>query len=209
MKQDLKIALALYCLIALVWTAYRMFVHNSELVDEGIFKVIVWMVPTLLIIFLRKQKPTKFGITGNKLFQSIIIGMLAGFALSLPKIFIFIRAPQAISCLTLQFVPYFVVAFFTAITEELVFRGYLFTLMKQYLKNDYMTIFLNSILFTLIHLPILLLSYRYAFGESVAYLSLVFMASLVYSFVFLKTKNIAAPIATHIIWNVVDDLVRC
>jgi len=209
MKKDLKIAFVLYFFIAVIWTLYRMFTHFSELTDEGIFKVIVWMVPTLLIIFLRKQKPSEFGITGKNILQSIGIGLGAGLLLSLPKIIIFLKGPQALSCMREHFIPSFVIAFFTAITEEIVFRGYLFTLMNQYLKNGYMTIFLNSILFTLIHLPILILSYRYSFGESIAYLSMVFMASLVYSTVFLKTKNVAGSIATHIIWNVMDDLVRC
>lgn len=209
MKKDLKIALGLYCFISVVWTLYRMFTHYSELVDEGIFKIIVWTVPTLLVILLRKQKPSAYGISGKNMLQSIGVGVGAGLLLSLPKIIIFVKGSQALSCMREQFIPYFVIAFFTAISEEIVFRGYLFTLMEKYLKNGYVTIFLNSVLFTLIHLPILILSYRYSFGESIAYLSMVCMASIVYSFVYLKTKNVAGSIATHIIWNVVDDLVRC
>jgi len=88
---------------------------------------------------------------------------------------------------------------FVGITEELVFRGFL---LNAFLKKLEMkrAIALNEVFFVLIHYPIWIyngLDVTAFLTSSVA----IFALGVLFSYSFIKTRNIFIPIALHMIWN--------
>jgi len=88
---------------------------------------------------------------------------------------------------------------FVGITEELVFRGFL---LNAFLKKLEMkrAIALNEVFFVLIHYPIWIyngLDVTAFLTSSVA----IFALGVLFSYSFIKTKNIFIPIALHMVWN--------
>jgi len=59
---------------------------------------------------------------------------------------------------------------------------------------------LNAVMFVIIHYPIWI--YRaYTFGDYALSSVSVFLLSILFSWAFIKTKNIFVPIALHMSWN--------
>ena len=89
---------------------------------------------------------------------------------------------------------------FVGITEEVVFRGFFLNVLLKKMKMWY-AILLTSLLFLLIHFPIwvykgILLSNFFSGG-----FLLVFVLSIIFSWTFIKSRNIFVPIVLHMAWN--------
>jgi len=90
------------------------------------------------------------------------------------------------------------------ITEELVFRGFLLNGLLQKMKKE-LAIATDAILFTLIHYPIWIyfgFDLMTILTSSVA----VLVVSVVFALSFIKTKTILAPIAMHMVYNLLFNL---
>src|SRR3989304_8279029 len=114
----------------LVWGLYRFLFKFPDEVEELFIKPIIWLLP--LIYFLKKEKQgiSSLGVTSRNLFPAVY------FALGLGAFFV-------IEAVIINFVKYqglnfsanigqatllvsLGLSFATALTEELVFRGYIF-----------------------------------------------------------------------------------
>ena len=89
---------------------------------------------------------------------------------------------------------------FVGITEEVVFRGFFLNVLLKKMKTWY-AILLTALLFLLIHFPIwiykgILLSNVFSGG-----FLLVVVLSIVFSWAFIKSRNIIVPIVLHMAWN--------
>ena len=88
---------------------------------------------------------------------------------------------------------------FVGITEEVVFRGFLLnSTMKR--MNLWSAIILNAVLFVLIHYPY----WIYQELDIITFITgsvQVLLLSALFSYAFIKTKNIFVPITLHMIWN--------
>lgn len=88
---------------------------------------------------------------------------------------------------------------FVGITEEIVFRGFLLNALLKKMKL-WFAIALNEALFVLIHFPIWIYRGR-ELSEFLSGSVAVFVLGVLFSYSFIKTKNIFVPIALHMIWN--------
>ena len=89
---------------------------------------------------------------------------------------------------------------FVGITEELVFRGWLLNVMFKEDKK-WRCIFINSLLFLLIHFPCWIQDGVFVSNfTSFSFLCLI-MLSVIFSYTFIKSKNILVPIALHMYWD--------
>jgi len=92
--------------------------------------------------------------------------------------------------------------FFVGITEEIVFRGFLLnaTLKKMKLWS---AITLNAVLFYLIHIPIWIYQ-----GQDITFfiwaIITIMAYSALFSYSFIKTKNIFVPIILHMVLNLLS-----
>ena len=94
---------------------------------------------------------------------------------------------------------------FVGITEEVVFRGFFLNALLKKMKPRY-AVLLTAVLFLLIHFPIwyyngILLSALLS-GEFL----IVLVLSVIFSWTFIKSKNIFVPILLHMAWNLLVTL---
>ena len=88
----------------------------------------------------------------------------------------------------------FYTSFTAAVTEELIFRGYIFSRLDFILQNENKAIVVSSILFGLLHFgygTIINMVFPMVFGG-------------VLSFYYWKYRNIAIPIISHFLWDFVS-----
>ena len=88
---------------------------------------------------------------------------------------------------------------FVGITEEIVFRGFLLNALLKKMKL-WPAIALNEVFFVLIHFPI----WIHQGLDVLTFLTsivTVFLLGGLFSFSFVKTRNIFVPIVLHMIWN--------
>lgn len=193
-----KNLILIYSLVLFCWFLYRFFFHNSELVDELIFKPFIWLLP--LLIFLKQKE--KHGVISLLLIPKtiyIIAGYGVGIGLPLLQII-----PNNVKGGVL-FHPVSLIAILpiigTAIVEEVLFRGYIFNTLLKTMKRE-IAITITSILFVLIHIPLLLFIQHLGGSEFFLALYILLVSSIVYSILFLKTKNLWPGIIAHFLNNV-------
>ena len=88
-----------------------------------------------------------------------------------------------------------------AFTEEIVFRGYIFTRLLHALKKELNANLITSFGYALINLPIAIFVWKSGPQGSVTYFLLTFMFGVGAAFVFARSKNILAAILLHIFWE--------
>jgi membrane protease YdiL (CAAX protease family) len=173
----------------------------SEVIGE-IIKLTVWTLPAILLI-RHFQDDMWIGLnemftTKPKWFKDAPI-LLVVFA---PVLSAFLR--QGGLYIDPEFVPARLIGavLLVGITEEIVFRGFLLNALLKKMKL-YPAIAINEVLFVLIHFPIWIYHGRELSGF-LSGLPAVFILGVLFSYSFIKTKNIFVPIALHMIWNLLS-----
>lgn len=194
--------------ILLGWSLYRYFVKLPEWADEFVFKPLVFVAPVLWYVITKERRPlSSIGITGKNFFQSIYIGLGIGFLFALEGI-----AANAIKYGRLNIVPiaaiqqYGLVALLglslaTACSEELLNRGFLFSRIVEKTKNFPYAALLSTVLFVLLHVPILVTSLKLQGITLVLYFLTDFILGIATSLLFYNTRSLVAPILVHLFWN--------
>lgn len=191
--------------LLLVWGLYRFLFKFPDEVEELIIKPIIWLLP--LIYFLKKEKQgiSSLGVTSKNLFPAVY------FALGLGAFFV-------IEALIINFVKYqglnfnanigqttllfsLGLSFATAVTEELVFRGYIFNRVWWILGKEWPANIITSFFWALIHLPITIFVWKLSPEASLTYFVLTMIFGMGSAFVFARTKNIFSSILLHVLWE--------
>jgi membrane protease YdiL (CAAX protease family) len=192
-------ALNLWAVILIVWSLYRANFHLPEYVDEFIAKPLVFIVP--VYFYIRNiDKKNFFNSIGLKLksipvdfFVSLLIGLIffgAVMLANLLKTGKVMLSPQNIIIVV-------VTALATSISEEILSRGFILKKLYDESKNIYSACFIGSILFFLLHIPILMTTARLTGNLLLMFMALDIIFSLVVSFIFLQRKSLALPIFIH------------
>lgn len=157
-----------------------------------------WGLIFILYIFLKEIENEKIQYIGftkvniQKIFQSFLYPIMI---FSIPFLVLILLGFVIIQKFEFSIIKLMSLAFlfiFVAIYEELLFRGYLLkTLCKSFSKVK--SIFLISILFSLIHL--------FNSNLSIIGTTNIFLFSVFVSMVFLESENIFYPIFIHWFWN--------
>jgi membrane protease YdiL (CAAX protease family) len=190
----MTIAVAL--LVLVLWSSYRLLFPENLLLDEMLLKPLIWLFPVYIVTRFKN-----LGYSSKNIYKNIIIGLSVGLLLSLERIFVGHLKPE------FSFV-FILSALFTAITEEIFFRGYLLNRWLRYFKKPYLALILNGLYFTLTHVPIAYFVFHYSGIYLFSYLVANFIFGFVDVILFYKTKSIFAPIANHFVWNVFSGLFK-
>jgi membrane protease YdiL (CAAX protease family) len=95
----------------------------------------------------------------------------------------------------------FAISWATAFSEELVFRGYIFTRLWQGFKNELFANFLTSAAWMTIHIPVTIFVLDLNLMQMLVFLALTGIFSLGSSFLFARTKNIFGSVILHVLWQ--------
>jgi len=201
----IKYAIAYYAYLLVVWGFYRLLFQAPVPLEELLVKPIIWLVPLFFLIKSEKLTLSSIGVVFNNFFKVVYSVLSLGFVFSLFALLVnYLKYGElnfAANIGEVTFTGALLLSFITAITEEVTFRGYLLTRLMGSIKSERTVTLVISVGWALIHLPIAILDWRLEPGSLLIYTIVVFLFSVGTTFVFLRTKNIAAPILLHVLWQ--------
>lgn len=196
--------LAVYLLI--VWGFYRFLFQLPEELEETIIKPIVWLLPVIYFVRLERRGLDSIGLTLKNLFPAVYYALGLGL--------IFVLEAMVVNYLKyggqfnlnanigqLPFITALALSFVTAFSEEITFRGYIFTRVWNFIKNELSANLLTSVFWALIHVPITIFVWKLDFSASLIYLALTTIFGIGSAFVYARTKNILSSILLHVLWQ--------
>ncbi len=207
-KSTLDPVYQLWGWILLAWSLYRYFIKLPEWADEFIFKPLIFVVPVLWYVLAKeKRRLESVGLTMKNFFPSLYIGLGLGFLFALEGI-----AANAIKYGKLNIVPIdalqqyglvtlLVLSVATAFSEELLSRGFLFNRILEKKKSFLFAAFISTILFVLLHVPILVTSLKLEGMTLVLFFVTDIILGIAASALFYAYRSLVAPILIHIFWN--------
>jgi membrane protease YdiL (CAAX protease family) len=177
-----------------------------EIVETAI-KLVIWTVPAVLLVRYYKTDVwiNLKEMTTNKVKWLRYALILLGFIL-----YSFLGAWFSFGKVAIhpnfRPVPLISMVLFAGITEESVLRGWLLNATLKKMKPWY-AVLLNAVLFLLVHFPIWI--YYDVFSNMWTLLSNcagVVILSIIFSWTFIKSRNIFVPIILHSSWNLLMTL---
>ncbi|MEK7497371.1 MAG: type II CAAX endopeptidase family protein [Patescibacteria group bacterium] len=209
MKKEtlIKDATILFTFLFVAWGLYRLIIKLPDEVEELLVKPVIWILPTLYFALVKeKDNLESVGITFKNLFPSVY------FAIALGSLF-------GVIAMIVNFVKYggtfnfgaylgqlpllssIGLSFATAISEEITFRGFIFSRLEKALENEVTAIVISSVAWTAIHVPITIFVLKLAPSAAIIYLLLTFAYGIGAAFVYARTRNILSPIFLHVLWE--------
>ncbi len=204
MIKTLRKTFAYYAYLLLVWGFFRLLFKFPDLIEEVWFKPLIWLLP-LLWLWLSDKKQIKF-FDDHWLKSLLWGGGLGLFYVVLLLLMNLIKTGGHLSLNIGQWGEFAGISLVTAISEEIVFAGFIFQKLQQAVKNG-TSMIITVILFALIHVPISLFIYKYNLGQLMVYLGLVSLTALGNLYVFSKTKNVVAPVISHWLWSLAASVI--
>ncbi len=206
MKLDkFKHTIALYAFLLVVWGFYRLLFQFPEEIEILIIKPLVWLVPTFYLVKKEKENIQSLGVTTKNLFPTLYFAIFLGAVFLMEGLFVNYLKHGAFSFgANIGSIPVLgavFLSFATALSEEITFRGFIFTRIWQNLKSEWTANILTSVGWTLIHLPIAVLDWKLGLSELLTYSLLVMFFSLGASFIFARTRNVFASVFLHVLWQ--------
>ncbi len=206
-----------YICLLIVWGLYTLLLKPvicsalgeetfiSSFLRSGIIKNLVWTLPAALLI----TKYRRNCMVSLKDMFTKINPEWKSFLFIFPCFIVFvivssIRVHGGLQISESFGVDDIITVLFVGLTEELVFRGWL---LNSTIKEDskpkqqYIAIGVNAVLFLCIHFPIWISNGEFVSNfASLGFVSILAL-SVIFSYAFIKTKNILIPIALHMFWD--------
>lgn len=195
--------ISVYLLI--VWGFYRFLFKLPEEVEELIIKPVIWLGP--VFYFLKKEKKglSTLGITTKNLFPAIYYALFLGVIFAIEGVVVNVIKHDSISFNANIGEKALLVAlglsFATAISEEITFRGFIFNRVWHALKDPWSSNLITSFVWALVHVPIAVFWWELDVAGMASYLILTTVFAIGSSFVFARTRNVAASILLHVLWE--------
>jgi membrane protease YdiL (CAAX protease family) len=205
-KPNWWLLMSYYLYLFIVWGVFRYTIKIDDYLEEMVIKPLVWLLPLLFVFLTDKSRLRLFD---GAVKPAIVLGFGTGLvyfvanilaSIGMGKFHGFVITPQIWDFVGISFV--------TSIVEEIVFSGFVLASFFAWTKHEYLSIFASGVLFALIHIPIGLFIYRYSLPNMVMFLFLVLVVNITSNYLFLKTKNIAAPILSHWMWGIAAAIFR-
>lgn len=176
----------------------------SDRIEELFIKPVVWLLPFLYILPRNKMKLSHLGVTLKNLFPSVYLSIALGVGFAFLGLISNIAKYQGINFKanigTLFIGSSILISFATAITEELVFRGYLLGVFIKRYKQE-LSVLVVTLLWTAIHFPVSFFIWKLSGAQLLVYLGLTFVYGVGSSILYLKTKNIVSSVFLHVLWE--------
>ncbi|MBI3619941.1 CPBP family intramembrane metalloprotease [Candidatus Roizmanbacteria bacterium] len=202
-------ALNLWAIILIAWALYRTNFQMPEWFDELVAKPVVFITPVWY--YIRSIERKKFldglwfqaGRFGKDIIEGVLIGAMF-FASATLANFVKLKKFTLIHPLALsgQTVGYMVViAIGTAVSEEILSRGFILKRLYEESRNMYTSSFFASILFFFLHIPILFTNPKINGSLLIVLVVTDMVLSFINSVVFLQRKSLTLPILIHAFYN--------
>lgn len=207
-SQSLEPVYQVWGWILLVWSLYRYFFKLPEWTDELFVKPLVFVAPVLwYVIKKEKRRLSSIGVHANHAFSSLYIGLGVGFLFALEGIAansikygrLLIHPIAALNQYGLLSLLGLSIA--TALSEELLNRGFLFGRIYEKTGNLIRAAGLSTLFFVLLHVPVLVTSLHLQGVTLILFFMTNILLGLANSFLYATTGSLIAPILVHLFWN--------
>ena len=215
-NKKLIATLVIYCILFYgFWTVFELLIKNQllaltgnndivmEFIRSGIIKNLVWTVPAIILvkkfesdmyIGLKEMFTTKINFL--QILPIFILCIIYCLAAAFRSVGISIKESFGWSQI--------IIVIFVGITEEMVFRGWL---LNSTLKNadkewkQWLAVGINSVMFLCIHFPIWIHDGVFFTNlQGLAFMGIIIL-SFIFSWLFIKTRNILVPVALHMLYD--------
>lgn len=199
--------IAFYTLWAVFEIAVKSMLNNiitndilCQFIKSGIIKNLIWTLPAILLV---KNFMTEVYIPLNEMFSKKVnwLKYLPIFILFTVYILAGVFLTKGNLVLSDDFrIDDIIIVLFVGLTEEMVFRGWLLNATINE-KKKWLYIIINAVMFLAIHFPNWI--YNGIFISSFASFSFlsVMILSVIFSWTFIKSRNILVPITLHMYWD--------
>jgi len=195
--------LATYLLV--VWGFYRILFKFPDDIEDLIIKPIFWLAPVIYLVRKEKLGLSSLGLNSKNLFPSIYIALALGVFLAIVGLVMNVIKYNGLNFLIYigptPFWNLLLLTIATGVTEEVTFRGYIFSRVWSVLGSEWKANVVVSLVWALVHLPIALFWWKLSFAGTFGILLLTFLFGIGSSFVFARTKNIVSSILLHVLWE--------
>lgn len=201
---SLRFPLIIWACIVLLWVVYRKLETYPELIEELVFKPLVFLGPVAFWLLLQgKLRTRELGLVSINAKKFLGWGVGLGAFLALENLLI--RTIYWKDPIRLEFgiIPIGLTIFIslaTAFSEEVLYRGFLLKRMLRVLKNVW-AVALNALLFMIGHVGLAWSRSNYRGQDLVIYLSFILISGVVNAFIYERTRSVYASVAAHALWN--------
>lgn len=203
-KVDGILALALYAVLMIAYHLSGRFYARTG-IYAGIYVNLFLGALALTLAYGRRQTLQSIGLGKQNLKKSVIAGIALGLGVLLINLIPGLldqRKLHSPGSLAAGFLYYF---FVIALTEEIVFRGYIQTRIQGLIKNPVSATLFSALLFLLSHIPYQLAASGKALlpflSEHLITLGFTFLWHLVFTFLYARYRSLAAPTLFHAFLN--------
>lgn len=197
--------------ILLSWSLYRSFFHFPEAVDEYIVKPLIFAFPVMFtVVFVENKSLSTMGLLPNRknLMVDIYLGVVLGIVFALEGLFAnyvkygtYSFSPLSAVLGSGGILPFLGINFATAISEEILGRGFLYKRLYMVTKNQFNAAFISSLLFFLLHVPILLTQLHLTGTSLIIYPISILLLSITNAYVYSLRDSLVLPVLIHAFWN--------
>jgi len=203
---DLHRVVWIYVIVFLVWSAYRiLFGTLNEWFEELVLKGVVFGLPVVWVVLkIDKGSLTDLGMVMKGLLASVYFGLLYGLWLAvLGNVIVFLRdggVGYNPDLGVAAFGNLMLLGLVTAFWEQLLFVGFMLPRVVKDLKSEWWGVTLVAIMFAAIHVPIQI-AQGVEVGQIFVRFLLLFSLGFGNGIMYLRLKNLAAPIFAHLAWG--------
>lgn len=202
-KSSLKFTIIIYLLVLIIWSAYRFLFRLPEKTEELIVKPVIWLLPILIISSSEMGAILKGFSVKSISYKDLFLSFGAGLGLAGLQL-VTTKGLKLVTDINLttdgKNLDVLVIVTATALTEEIFFRGFLLNSLARYNKLMVANI-ITSLLFALIHLPIIMTTTNYVIPNVLLGLYIVAVTSFVFGMLYLRKRNLWMPVLAHLVNN--------
>jgi len=208
--KEIKNIIVVYSIILIIWGFYRLLFKLPDQIEEVFVKPIVWLVPTVWAV--KQEDRTRNFVeileslfwTFKNLFKSLYISIGLGIVFAVLGFWANTLKYGRINFSNLTEVSLIgglLLSLATAISEETVFRGYIFARLLKFFRNEWVANCLSTLGWAIIHIPVAIFVFKLQAGNLFITILLSSLFGFGSAFVFARTENIVSSVLLHVFWE--------
>lgn len=202
------IIIFMYSILAILDIKVK-FVKNNILIMGCIFNFLLILI-TLLFVKFRKQNLDTIGIYKGKWKKSCCIGSILAIILFFNNCGSYLLQGSKLIDIR-NILPLVIYFFFVALSEEIVFRGYISTRLCGIIKKQWVAIIATGLLFMLMHFPYRMIAYGMSLKtltiNNLFWLIDLFFTHIILNYIYMKTNSLYGAIIPHWIADLASSII--
>ncbi len=203
--KDFHRVVSVYTFVFLAWGIYRLLFRMPVWFEETVLKMLVFGIPVVwMVTKVEKKSLEELGMVTKGLVPALYFGLLFGLWLAFfGNILAFLRTgglainPEMSVEL---FGELMLLGLATAFWEQLLFTGYLLPRLVKDMKSELLGVAIVSLMFAALHVPVQV-AQGVELGQIIVRFILLYSLEFGIGVMYLRLKNLAAPIFAHLAWG--------